>query len=527
MRKLHFLFVVILELAAYTGYCQSDTRLPYIQKNNGFSQLIVSGQPWTMLAGELHNSSASNLEYLKPIWDKLVALHSNTVIGTVSWELIEPQEGKFDFSLVDGILKGAREHHLKLVLIWFGTWKNSWSTYVPEWVKTDLQRFPRMQTKPGENSGALSAFGENTLSADSKAFTRLMQHIGEIDSLQQTVLMMQVENETGVLNTSRDHSPMAEKHFMEQVPSELMNYLEMNSSSLMPEMKSILKSTGRSTGTWQKVFGPWADEVFQAWYTASFVGKVTAAGKEVYNIPMYVNAWLDGSFSTALKPEYPCGGPISKMMDVWRAAAPKIDLFAPDIYLDDFKRVCSLYSQSDNPLFIPEAQRDSRAASNVYYALGQYNAICFSPFGIDGAITSNLSDTYASLKGFLPFFAQHQGVTNNRGLLFSGNSEEMIELGGYKIKITYSQKRDVDKNISEAAGIILTTASGEFYVGGFGFRVDFMASDGKGWVETLCHEKGTFENGVWFSERRMNGDEMDIVLSSKPEFRRIKLHLIP
>lgn len=526
MEKVRNLLIVLIVFTSLICKAKQEQKLPFIQMKEGFCQLIVNGQPFIMLAGELHNSSASSLKYMDPIWDKLTEMHLNTVIATVSWELFEPAEGKYDFSLVDGLINGAREHQVKLVLIWFGTWKNSWSTYVPEWVKIDLKRFPRMQTKPGENSGALSAFGENTMKADAKAFAQLMKHIRDVDRNEQTVLMMQVENETGVLNTSRDHSSMAEKQFSEHVPSELINYLKSHSERLMSEMKAILKSSGKLNGSWKEVFGASADEVFQAWYTARFVGKVTASGKEAYNIPMYVNAWLDGSFSTSVKPEYPSGGPISKMMDVWRAAAPGIDLFAPDIYLDDFKRVCSFYSQSGNPIFIPEAQRDPRAASNVYYALGQYNAICFSPFGIDGTITSNLSGVYGSLSGFLPFFAQHQGVNNNRGLLLSGNTEELVELGGYKIKITYNQKRDEEKNISESAGIILTTTRGEFYIGGFGFRVDFMTLDGKCWVETLSHEQGTFDNGVWVPERRMNGDEMDIMLSSKPEFRKIKVHTI-
>jgi hypothetical protein len=526
MKIIRNVIIVLLAFISLTGKAELESELPFIQKKEGFSQLIVNGQPYIMLAGELHNSSASNLKYLEPIWDKLAAMHLNTVIATVSWELFEPGEGQYDYSLVDGIIQGAREHQLKLVLIWFGTWKNSWSTYVPEWVKTDLKRFPRMQTKSGENSGALSAFGENTLKADSQAFAQLMKHIRETDRKEQTVLMMQVENETGVLNTTRDLSPLAEKWINQQVPSELINYLKINSVNLMPEMKAILKSTGKLNGTWKEIFGASADEVFQAWYTASFVGKVTASGKDEYNIPMYVNAWLDGSFSTSVKPEYPCGGPISKMMDIWRAAAPKIDLFAPDIYLDDFKRVCAFYTQSGNPLFIPEAQRDARAASNVYYALGQHNAICFAPFGIDGTITSNLADVYGSLSGFLPFFANHQGIGNNRGLLYSGNVEEIVELGGYKIKITYFQKRDAEKDIPESAGIILMTAPGEFYIGGFGLRVDFRTTDGKGWVETLMHEQGTFQNGIWISERRMNGDELDLVLSAKPEFRKIKVHIV-
>jgi beta-galactosidase GanA len=226
-----------------------------------------------MLSGELHNSSASNAAYMEPIWDKLAGMHLNTVIATVSWELFEPVEGKFDYSLVDGIINSAKEHQLKLVLIWFGTWKNSWSTYAPEWVKSDLKRFPRMQIK-------FVGFWQNTMKADISAFTALMKHIKEIDENEQTVIMMQVENETGVLNTSRDHSIIAETKFKSQVSEDLIKYLKLNKNSLIPQMKTILASTNKLNGTWEEVFGQSADEVFQAWYTATYVGKVAVSSND-------------------------------------------------------------------------------------------------------------------------------------------------------------------------------------------------------------------------------------------------------
>ncbi|NEW83829.1 MAG: hypothetical protein GZ094_15885 [Mariniphaga sp.] len=526
----NYLFVFLLLNIFFSSRsidAQNSNSLPTIEKKTGFSHLMVNGKPWIMLSGELHNSSASDLQYMSPIWDKLVDMHLNTVIATVSWELFEPVEGKYDYTLVDGIIKGAREHQLKLVLIWFGTWKNTWSTYAPEWVKTDLKRFPRMQTKPGENSGALSAFGGKTCIADARAFTELMKHIGEIDSKDQTVLMMQVENETGVLNTSRDRSDLAETEFIKPIPVELSNFLKVNSTSLMPEMKAVLSSTGELKGNWQDVFGASADEMFQAWFTAKYVGQVCSAGKAAYNIPMYVNAWLDPSFAESPKTEYPSGGPVSRVLDVWKAAAPSIDLFAPDIYLDDFKRVCKIYHQAGNPLFIPEAQRDARAAANVYYALGQHNAICFAPFGIDGVKDiQSIVKVYGSLEGFLPFFAQKQGSKNNVGLLYSGDKTELIELGGYKIKITYNQQRDEEKKQPEAGGLILNTAPGEFYIAGFGFRAVFETLDQKGWVEFLSHDEVVFEKGICKPLRRMNGDEMEVNIGSAPSIQKVRVQTI-
>jgi len=242
----NYLFVFLLLSIFFSSIsidAQNFNSLPTIEKKTGFSHLMVNGKPWIMLSGELHNSSASNLEYMESVWDKLVDMHLNTAIATVSWELFEPVEGKYDYTLVDGIIKGAREHQLKLVLIWFGTWKNTWSTYAPEWVKTDLKRFPRMQTKPVENSGALSAFGGKTCIADARAFTELMKHIGEIDSKDQTVLMMQVENETGVLNTSRDRSDLAETEFIKPIP-------------VAAKYVGQVCSAGKDTkGNWKGVYG--------------------------------------------------------------------------------------------------------------------------------------------------------------------------------------------------------------------------------------------------------------------------------
>jgi len=500
---------------------------PFIKSTTGVCQLMVQAKPWVMLAGELHNSSSSDLAYMETIWNKLNELYLNTVIASVSWELFEPEEGKFDFSLVDGIIKGAREHDLKLVLIWFGTWKNGWSTYVPEWVKTELKRFPRMQAKPGENSGALSAFSENTLQADAKAFAALMKHIREVDAAEQTVIMLQVENETGVLHTSRDKSPLAEAMFQQPIPAQLSTYLQKQRGNLRPEMKALLSATGRTTGSWSDVFGFSADEAFQAWYVASFVGKVVEKGKKEYNIPMYVNAWLDPNFAESIKTEYPSGGPVSKVIDIWKAAAPSIDLYAPDIYLEDFKRVCNQYAQQGNPLFIPEAHRDARAAANVYYALGEHNAIGFSPFGIDALNADHpLSSVYKSLTGFLPFWAKNQGILKSRGFIYTNSSEEKIELGDFVFTIHYTQKRDLSSDIPEAAGLILQLNPNEFIFTGFGYHVRMAPSSGKGWVEIIKNDEGEFVNGIWKSGRRMNGDEMEISFSSKPEFRWIKIQTI-
>ena len=513
-------------------YLYAQQLLPRIETYNGVKQLIVNKAPFIMLSGELHNSSSSSLEYMKPVWGKLKDMNLNTVIASVSWELFEPEEGKYDYALVEGLIKDARKHNLKLVFIWFATWKNAWSTYAPEWVKKDWERFPRMQTVPGRNTGALSAWGEATMKADARAFAELMRFIKKIDSAEQTVLMMQIENETGVLNTSRDQSPAAQQAFTQQVPVELLNYLRQNDSEITDELRNMMQHVGnRTSGSWQEMFGFGADEVFMAWHVARFVNYVAKEGKQVYALPMFANAWLDPDFSQTLKPNYPSGGPVSKMLTIWRAAAPDVDLLAPDIYLDDFKRVCAQYTFASNPLFIPETNPDIRSSANVYYALGQYNAICFAPFAIDGFKEQNaqaLSESYGSLIGFLPFWAKHAGKGKNIGFTGIPAGREMFELGDYRIEVIYNQQRDVSNGLAGSSGMILCVSPGEYFVTGRNIAVNFRPLEGeKTFVETLSHDEGKFIDGVWYPGRRMNGDELYIRIGDKPEFRLIRLHKYP
>ncbi|GAB6010603.1 GH35 family beta-galactosidase [Viscerimonas tarda] len=518
--------IAALLLCVCAAYSQS---LPHIVENErGVKQFIVGGKPFIFMGGELNNSSSSNLEYLAPRMAKAKEWNFNSVIATVSWELFEQEEGKFDYSLVKGIIDQARQNDLKLILIWFGTWKNASSTYVPGWVKTDLERFPRMQTRHGDNSAALSAFGQNALQADIKAFTALMRYIKSYDAKEQTVLMMQVENETGVQGTARDKNDLAEAAFKQAVPEVLLNYLDAHKDELVPEMKQMLQSSTRRQGaTWQEVFGYGADECFMAWYISSFVNEVAKAGKKEYDIPMYVNAWHDWSFSKDLVPDYPSGGPVSKMFDIWQVGAPAIDLIGVDVYHDDFKRLCKMYTQRGNPLFLPELSSSVRQAAYVYYALGE-NAMCFAPFGVDNFFSPEkmgvVAKSYRSLKGFLPFFAQYAGKGKSVGLLYTNQKSETIRMGDYNIQVEYRSERNEDKNIPEAGGLILQVGEDEFYICGTNISTSFSPAPGsKHKTDILFHDEGRFENGQWISERRLNGDERRNGLGA-PTIRRMKLY---
>jgi hypothetical protein len=519
-----------LVLALATGRGGPAADIPQLRQAGAATQLVVDGKPWVMLAGELHNSSSSSLDYLQPVWPRLQALNLNTVIASISWELVEPVEGRFDFTLVDGIIKAAREHDLKLVFIWFATWKNGNAAYAPAWVKTNWQRFPRCHHRPGENTTQLTAFAAANAQADAKAFAAVMRHLRDVDGRRHTVVMMQVENESGVMPTSRDHCPLAEAAFAQPVPVELMAYLAAHKDTLNPDFKEVWARTDfRAAGTWSEVFGasPLADEVFQAWFVARYVGSVAAAGKAEYALPMYANAWLVQSKGQP-PGQYPSGGPVARMLDVWRAAAPAIDLLAPDIYLDDFKAVCAEYTQGGNALFIPEAKRDDFAGQRACYALGHHHALGFAPFGIDELVDNHpLRDHYAVLKNLLPLIVQHQGRDTLCGFLQGrGEKQAEFDIGDFRAEIEYRG----DAGQKPGAGLIIATAPDTFVLTGVNCSLRFGARAGKpGHTSWLAIDEGTFRDGRWVAGRRLNGDEAPyrVELGPVPRLLTAKVYRFP
>ncbi|WP_220399080.1 beta-galactosidase [Granulicella sp. WH15] len=348
----------------FGGVARGQTRdaRPHLERRGSATQLIVEGKPFLVLGGELHNSSSSSIEYMKPVWPRLADMHMNTVLLPVAWETIEPEEGRFDFKSMDGLLEGARANHLKLVLLWFGAWKNTYSSYAPAWVKSNTERFPRVQTSDGRGTERLSPFSTTVRDADARAFAGLMRHLRDVDGGTHTVLMVQVENEVGVIPESRDHSSAANAAFAAAVPTALTSFLQAHRTTLNPEFRAAWEAAGsRSTGTWQEVFGKASltDDLFMAWHYATYIEHVAAAGKAEYPLPMFANAAL---IRPNYEPgQYNSGGPLPHSMDVWRAGAPSVDFISPDIYFNEFAQWAGRYTRADNPLFIPETQGVSGA----------------------------------------------------------------------------------------------------------------------------------------------------------------------
>lgn len=529
---------------------------PRIERlGNGASHLIVDGKPFLVRAGELHNSSLSSPSYMSGQWSNLKAMGLNTVLGSVSWEQIEPKEGVFDFKVLDEVIYNAHEHGLKMVLLWFGSFKNGklrltckhferfltdhsgMSTYPPRWVRTDTQRFPRAMIQPAEGSlrmqDALSVFHDSAIDADARAFKTLMAHIKEVD-VYHTVIAVQIENECGLLGDSRDRNEAANRAFAADVPIELVETLSREWDSCSPRLRANLANFTRRVGgssSWEQTFGKGThvDELFMAYHYAKYVDRVAAAGKSVNPLPFFTNVWLandeDDGEEEGVKAGggsapgvYPSGGPVSGVLDIWQVFAPHLDFIAPDIYLMDYEAVCASYSSRQQSLFIPEQRRDEYGALRIWSAIGTYNALGASPFGIDSevAINSPLTTHYALLGQVAPHIlsARTEG-RQTYGFFFDSfasgakdpSAPRTVIFGQWELTIS---RAIVFGHPQAAFGLVIQLPDREFMLIGEGYQVAFKSLDPAA-VHTglatfreqeIVNEEGQLRDGKWY-----NGDE--------------------
>ncbi|MXO60097.1 beta-galactosidase [Altererythrobacter salegens] len=507
--------------------------LPTIEHRDGRHALIVDGKPFLMLGAQAHNSS-NYQAMLDTVFPMLDEMHANTLEMPVAWEQVEPVEGRFDFGFVDALLVAARQHDKRLVLLWFGTWKNTSASYVPEWVKTDIKRFNRMRAPDGAAHYALSPHSRTTLEADKRAFVALMQHLKAADP-QHTVIMVQVENESGSYDQPRDFGPEAQKLFDGPVPAAL-----------------------RRKGTWREAFGVSADRAFNAWYTARYIDEIAAAAKAVLDLPMYCNAALSDPFAGPEAWGGASGGPDWPMIDVWKAAAPHIDVVAPDIYNRDAKAYIAYldhYARADNPLMVPETGNASEYARFFWPTLGR-GAIGFAPFGMDRSGYSNypLGATDvddATLSAFAVKYRLFAPIANDWATIAlarptwgfaktdDGGDQSQV-LGRWKVTAQFGLpqfgERDwtwlkwdppewADKPVG--GGVVAQLGPDEFLIAGDHVRMRFALADpAKGAkMQILFAEEGTFENGKWVMRRRWNGDQTDYGFNFAEEPVLLKVRL--
>jgi hypothetical protein len=519
-RTLPIIFAIVLALTC-TVFAQAGQDIPHLQKHGSAIQLYVHRKPFLLLGGELHNSSSSSLDYMRPIWPKLAAMNLNTVLAPVSWELIEPREGTFDFRLVDGLINDAHANNLNLVFLWFGSWKNTYSSYVPEWVKRNEKRFPRVLLADGRPTERLSPFSESNRKADALAFGALMKHIREVDSAQ-TVLMIQVENEVGVIPEARDYSPVANAAFGAAVPKPLMDYIKAHSDSLSDELRNAWIGAGKKTaGNWEEVFGksPLTSDFFMAWQYATYIDEVAAAGKVAYPLPMYTNAAL---IRPNYQPgQYNSGGPLPHSIDIYRAGAPHLDFFSPDIYFDNFAEWASRYRREGNAVFVPEAKGGSHGAANALYVIGELGGMGFSPFAIDGAMEAppaekdsaerSIRNIYAALIHLTDLIVNKQGTDEICTVLLEGEAQRSGKgsIGGYDVNLFRQGSSGGRPGSEHVAVLLVQTAPDEFLAVGSGTGTVTFAneSNGSSIVGIVSIDEIAQMNGEWKTLRRLNGDE--------------------
>jgi beta-galactosidase GanA len=512
-----------LVLVALAAACTAQAAPPHLEKQGSTRQLIVDGKPFLILGGELGNSSATSADYMRPHWPRLKAMNLNTVLAPVSWELIEPTEGKFDWTSVDELLRDARAHDLRLVILWFGAWKNSMSTYVPSWVKRDQQRFPRAQLANGSSVEILSAFSAQTRDADVRAFGAFMEYLKRVDGDRNTVLMVQVENEIGMLPIARERGAVADKLFAGAVPAELMRALAARGEGVEPELRERWQKNGRkASGSWAQVFGDdeWGAEVFTAWHYARFVEALVVAGKKRYDIPLYVNVALN---RTGRKPgEYPSGGPLPHLIDVWKAGTPTTDMLAPDIYFPNFAQLAARYHRADNVLFVPEANNatNSQGPANAFFSFGELDSLGFSPFSIESLsdAPNALSRSYDVLRQLTPLLIENRGRGRTRAFRATIHEDGAVidspvkkTLGGVELQVTFIDPwtpRD-KQTIGDHGGLVIHAGGEDFWIAGHGITVTFKGADsGPPQIGIDIAEEGVFdEKGKWIAGRRLNGDQ--------------------
>ncbi|KAH7398111.1 putative glycosyl hydrolases family 35 [Cadophora sp. MPI-SDFR-AT-0126] len=513
--------------------------IPRLQKlEGGRWELLVNGKPFLILGAELQNSSMSSARFMDTVWQNLKDMGINTVLGSVAWEDIEPEEGRFNFTELDGVIAGARAHGLHLTILWFGSFKNGRSSYAPTWVKTNPKRFPRMYIKNADgcfqNSGVLSIFHSECVNADARAFSKLLQHLREIDS-ERTVIMVQVENEVGLHLDARDRSATATHYFESSVPMELVKFLSEDWDSLHPDLKSKFPkfketvdqvNARESRGSWETYFGKsiWTEELFMAYHYALYLENIASQGRKVYNIPLFTNVWLPqpgepGAASGGAKPgDYPSGGATSTVLDIWQHFAPHLDFISPDIYNDGYADFCATYCHRSQPLFIPEQRRNSFGARTAWVAIGKYHALGVSPFGIDtitaeeapftdhykllGSVSKHILEARRKKLSMTGFCFQDLEDTKNP------SPPVLVDFKSYKVTIS---RAFVLGKEAPGYGIIIELEPSKFLLIGKGFKVEWKShSPALPYTEILRFEEKMVidtDTQELRTERILNGDE--------------------
>ena len=533
-------------LASAAPPARGQREIPRLERTSSGFRLLVDGQPFLMLGAQAHNSSGSDPKALESFWEGVRALGANTAEVPVYWELVEPEAGHFDFRLVDAIVAQARQRGVRLVLLWFASWKNGEMHYAPDWVKRDARTYRRVIGPGGDERDILSPHGSAARDADARAFATLMRHLRKIDEAERTVILVQVENETGLMGADRDYSAEATALFRGGVPAELMAHLAARRDGLAPALEAAWAGSGRrSSGSWEEVFGDLGAEAFTAWHLARYVDAVAAEGKEAYPLPMYVNAWLVNPGDERAG-RWPSGGPTWNVLDVWKAAAPHIDLLAPDFYQPKVEQGAALYARPDNVLFVPEIRLHPHYAAFAFPVLARFDGIGVSPFGVEAppaaatgggdpvesAALAEYARSFRVLRPLLPQIARHQGTGRLHAIVQDIDPRQTLHLGP-RVSLVVSFPRPYLPEGPIGRGLVLELAPDDLVVAGVDLDIvvrDRAAPlvDPHQWATRqpiVSIEEGTFEGELWVPGRRLNGDERWVRLGPEGQILRVRLRL--
>jgi hypothetical protein len=513
--------VLLASLAPAFGEAVTPRPIPRLERVEGRFRLLVDGEPFLVLGAQSHNSSASDPAALARFFEGVKALGANTAEAPVYWELLEPEPGRYDFRLVDALVAGARQAGVRLVVLWFASWKNGEMHYAPAWVKRDVWTYRRVVGPGGDEREILSPTCAAARDADARAFAALMRHLKATDEADRTVILVQVENETGLMGTDRDYSEEATRLFRS------------------PSLDEAWARGGRrDSGTWSEVLGEMAAEAFSAWHVARYVDAVAAAGKEACALPMYANAWLINPGDERAG-RWPSGGPTVHVLDVWKAAAPHVDLLAPDFYQPKVQEIAALYARPDNPLFVPEIALSPHYAAFAFPILARFDGLGVAPFGVEpdgkgeaAAAMEEYARVYRVLKPLLPLVARHQGTGRLHAILQDVEPRQVLRLGS-RVALVASFPRPHDLRGPLGGGLVVELAPDDLVVAGCG--IDFVARDLEAplvdphqWATrqpVLSIDEGTFEGERWVPGRRLNGDERWVRLPEEGAILRVRLRL--
>jgi hypothetical protein len=510
---------------------------------------MVDGKPFFPIGGQSCNSSGYNALEAEQAFKIVKMLNGNTLEIPVYWEQVEPQEGKFDFTALDALLAGARRYDMKLILLWFASWKNGNMDYAPKWVKTDTKRFKRVKAQSGKDVWDLSSHCKANMEADKKAFVALCKHLKMKDGANRTVIAIQIENEQGIIGSDRDYGPEAQAEFDRPVPAKLVAAMKKAGKGRIYDIWQ--KSGAKKSGTWPEMFGFEAGELMTAWSISCYVDSIAEAGKAAYDIVLYTNVWLMEQHGWVRAGEsYPSGGGVSKVLDIYKWYTPHLDFIAPDNYQLDskgFEEVCANYAREDNPFFMPETIGDP----NMFRAMADFNCLGNFFFGVeilldpDGVVRPERQTTIDCIRctaAAAPLLLQYQGTGKIHAFVQEDNVPTWEkELDGFSILAEYGDKRAPwsgkdwrhrtpgwmpvpQTKFKPAYGLVIQSSKNEFYFVGANIRFflrpqltpDTVGSSqligdsiSQNFSFIVSVDEGHFDNnGEFVIDRKRNGDEI-------------------